>query len=152
MVSCVRLCTSSGILPVNELKERSSTLSCGDKEGGISPEKLFCWRLTYRSEASERTSEGRSPPSKLERRLRVTSASSRPNVFSGSGPSKPNPGRRSAITRVESEVQVTPGQEVHTDELVFQLSLRAWGTELAKSRSASLSELSSAIIFVTRNR
>lgn len=40
----VKFWIADGILPVKELKERSITLSWGEKVEGILPEKLFSWR------------------------------------------------------------------------------------------------------------
>lgn len=41
-MSCVKFQIVSGMLPVKELNERSSTVSWGENEAGISPEKLLC--------------------------------------------------------------------------------------------------------------
>lgn len=41
-VSCVRFQIASGMWPVKELNDRSSTASWGENEAGISPEKLLC--------------------------------------------------------------------------------------------------------------
>jgi len=82
-VSCVKFAIVWGMLPVKELKERSSTLSFKEKEVGTPPEKLLCWRKRFWSDGREVTSEGRSPSRTLDRRLRVLRASSLPRVFGG---------------------------------------------------------------------
>lgn len=43
-VSRVTLRISGGMFPVKELNETSRTLRPGEKEVGMLPEKLFCWR------------------------------------------------------------------------------------------------------------
>ncbi|WZY74110.1 hypothetical protein YC2023_006350 [Brassica napus] len=80
----------------------------------------------------------------LERRLMILRASSFSNVLSGNGPYSPDPGKRSAVTRELFLEQVMPVHEVQMGFVVFQLSLRAWGTRDANSRSACLSESMSA--------
>lgn len=40
----VRLLRAAGILPVKELKDRSRELRWDEKEEGMSPEKLLCWK------------------------------------------------------------------------------------------------------------
>lgn len=148
----VKFCIEFGMLPVKELKERSSTLSCGESEDGIPPEKSLFSRYTSRREGMERTSDGSFPVKRLFRRLRMVSASSFPKVLTGIRPTNPRPGSLRTVTRVPFESQETPIQEVQTGVLEFQLSLRPWGTAAAKSRRASLSTLRSAILSEARNR
>ena len=42
LVSNVKFCIVFGMLPENELNDKSSTLSWGDNEAGILPERLLC--------------------------------------------------------------------------------------------------------------
>uniref|UniRef100_A0A2P2LUT7 Putative inactive receptor kinase At5g58300 isoform X1 n=1 Tax=Rhizophora mucronata TaxID=61149 RepID=A0A2P2LUT7_RHIMU len=60
-------------------------------------------------------------------------------------PKNPTPGSRSSTTRVPSELQVTPTQELQTEYEEFQLRCRRWGTAAAKSRRACLSEFRLAV-------
>lgn len=47
LVRFFKFCMVGGILPVSELKERSSELSKGERDEGMVPEKLLCWRYAY---------------------------------------------------------------------------------------------------------
>lgn len=123
-MSRVKFCIVNGMFPVNELKEKSSMLSWGEREAGITPEKLLCWRLRYWREGMERISKGRFPLRSLDRRLRTLRASSFPILLAGMGPESPTPGRWMAIIRVSFRLQEMPIQEVQTGALGFQLSLR----------------------------
>lgn len=67
-------------------------------------------------------------------------------LLSGIEPVSPNPGRWTRVTRVPSELQVTPTQDVQTAAESFQLSLGACRTLEANSYRACLSELRSATI------
>lgn len=121
---CVKFCIVVGMLPVNELKERSSNLRLGERAEGMTPEKLLFWRYMYWREGRDSTSDGRFPLRRFDRRLRIASEFSFPSKLAGIGPKRPTPGSRRANTRVLSKVQVMPAQEVQIAVEEFQLSCR----------------------------
>lgn len=125
---------------MKELYERSKTFSLCEKEAGIGPEKLLCWRKRYWREESEVISTGRFPLSRFARRLIILKESSFPKVFSGSGPVSPTPGSRTATTWARSSLQVMPTQDEHIGVAGLQLIFGPWGTAEAKARRACLSE------------
>lgn len=122
MVRWVKFVISGGISPVKALKERSTTLSWGEREEGRSPERLLLCRLMVWREGRMSTSDGKFPLRRLDLRLRAVSASSFPKVLAGIGPKSPVPGSRRAITRVGFLEQVIPTQEVQIGELAVQFS------------------------------
>lgn len=106
------------------LNERSRTVSLGEKEVGMPPEKLLCWRKSNCREGMDRISEGRFPLRRLERRLRTLKASNFPRMLAGMGPTSPTPGSRSSSTRVPSGLQVMPTQDEQIGVTALQLSFR----------------------------
>ncbi|PON95098.1 hypothetical protein TorRG33x02_089900 [Trema orientale] len=91
-------------------------------------------------------SGGSVPLSRLDRRLRILSASSFPRVLTGIWPKSLTPGSRTATTLEPSKLQLIPTQVVHNGVSASQLTLWPCGTTEMKSRRAFLSESMSAIV------